>query len=251
MSKIVAFIPARFPSSRFPGKPLASISGKPMIQHVYERAETCLELDETYVATDDQRIYACVEGFGGRAIMTVKDHQSGTDRIAEAAERLNLGPRDIVVNIQGDQPLFQPSILGDLIRPLNKHSAIPMSTLMHEIEEDKEIQDPNNVKVVVDINGYALYFSRLPIPFVRDKDSKPRYYKHIGIYAFQKNFLLTFTKLPYGKLEEVEKLEQLRALEHGFKIKVIETPFDSTEVDVPEDIMEVEKQLAQLKSPGP
>jgi len=251
MAKIIAFIPARFSSSRFPGKPLAPISGKPMIQHVYERAQTCLELDETYVATDDQRIYACVEGFGGRAIMTVKNHPSGTDRIAEAAERLNLGPYDIVVNIQGDQALFHPSILTDLIRSLSKNSTIPMSTLMYEIQQDKEIQDPNNVKVVVDANGYALYFSRLPIPFVRDKDSRPHYYKHIGIYAYHNKFLLTFTKLPCGKLEEIEKLEQLRALEHGFKIKVIETRFDSTEVDVPEDIIEVERQLAQSKSPGP
>ena len=251
MAKIIAFIPARFSSSRFPGKPLAPISGKPMIQHVYERAQTCLELDETYVATDDQRIYACVEGFGGRAIMTVKNHPSGTDRIAEAAERLNLGPYDIVVNIQGDQALFHPSILTDLIRSLSKNSTIPMSTLMYEIQQDKEIQDPNNVKVVVDANGYALYFSRLPIPFVRDKDSRPHYYKHIGIYAYHNKFLLTFTKLACGKLEEIEKLEQLRALEHGFKIKVIETRFDSTEVDVPEDIIEVERQLAQSKSPGP
>lgn len=251
MPKIVAFIPARFSSTRFPGKPLAPISGKPMIQHVYERAQACPDLDETYVATDDKRIYACVEGFGGRAIMTAKNHQAGTDRIAEAAERLKVGPRAIVVNIQGDQPLFQPSILTDLIRPLNKDRTIPMSTLMCKIVEDKEIQDPNNVKVVVDANGYALYFSRLPIPFVRDRGSTPHYYKHIGIYAYSNEFLLTFTKLPYGKLEEMEKLEQLRALEHGFKIKVIETPFDSTEVDVPEDIIEVERQLAQSKSPGP
>jgi 3-deoxy-manno-octulosonate cytidylyltransferase (CMP-KDO synthetase) len=183
--------------------------------------------------------------------MTAEDHQSGTDRIAEAAETLSVEPRAIVVNIQGDQPLFQPSILTDLIRPLNKDRTIPMSTLMYEIEEDKEIQDPNNVKVVVDTNGYALYFSRVPIPFVRDKGSAAHYYKHIGIYAYRNEFLLTFTKLPYGKLEEIEKLEQLRALEHGFKIKVIETLFDSTEVDVPEDIIEVERQLTQSKSPGP
>jgi 3-deoxy-manno-octulosonate cytidylyltransferase (CMP-KDO synthetase) len=250
MSRIVAFIPARYPSTRFPGKPLALISGKPMIQHVYERAQACPELDETYVATDDRRIYSCVEGFGGRAIMTSKDHQSGTDRIAEAAERLNLGSRDIVVNIQGDQPLFHPSILPDLIRPLNEDPSIPMSTLMHRIQEDKEIQDPNNVKVVVDTNGYALYFSRLPIPFIRDRSSMTHSYKHLGMYAYRKQFLLAFTRLPYGRLEEAEKLEQLRALEHGFQIKVIETPFDSTEVDVPEDVIEVEKQLAQSKSPG-
>ncbi len=249
MSKIIAFIPARYRSTRFPGKPLALISGKPMIQHVYERAQACPELDETYVATDDQRIYTCVEGFGGRAIMTSEDHQSGTDRIAEAAQRLNLGPRDIVVNIQGDQPLFHPSILADLIRPLNEDPSLPMSTLMHRIRENEEIQDPNKVKVVVDSNGYALYFSRLPIPFIRDKGSRPQHYKHIGMYAYRKEFLLTFTGLPCGTLEGVEKLEQLRALEHGFRIKVTETPFHSIDVDVPEDVAKVEKQLARAKSP--
>ena len=251
MSKVIAFIPARYPSTRFPGKPLVLISGKPMIQHVYERAQACPQLDETYVATDDQRIYACVEGFGGRAIMTSEDHQSGTDRIAEAAERVNVGPRDIVINIQGDQPLFHPSMLADLIRPLNEDPSIPMSTLMHRIRENKEIQDPNNVKVVVDTNGYALYFSRHPIPFIRDKGSRQHYYKHIGMYAYRKEFLGAFTRLPYGKLEGVEKLEQLRALEHGFRIKVTETPFDSTEVDVPEDVAAVERELAHAKSPEP
>jgi len=251
MWKIIAFIPARYSSTRFPGKPLALISGKPMVQHVYESAHACPQLDEIYVATDDKRIYTCVEGFGGRAIMTAQDHRSGTDRIAEAARRLNLEPRDIVVNIQGDQPLFHPSILTELVRPLNEDPAIPMSTLMHKIHEDKEIQDPNNVKVVVDTNGYALYFSRLPIPFMRDRGSTTGYYKHVGMYAYREEFLLNFTRLPYGRLEGVEKLEQLRALEHGFHIKVIETPFDSMDVDVPEDVAKVERQLAHAKSPGP
>ncbi len=220
-----------------------------MIQHVYERSKECPELDEVYVATDDSRIYSCVEQFGGRAIMTGEAHLSGTDRIAEAAGKLNLDQRDIVVNVQGDQPIFDPSILTDLIGPLTEDETIPMSTLSHRITEDRELNDVNNVKVVVDNNGYALYFSRLPVPFSRDKESMATHYKHLGFYAYRKEFLSTFTKLPFGSLEGAEKLEQLRALEHGFKIKVIETRCDSIEVDLPEDVEIVERKLAQLESP--
>jgi len=248
--KTVALIPARYLSKRFPGKPLALISGKPMIQHVYQRSKACPELDEIYVATDDLRIYNCVKEFGGQAVMTAEGHHSGTDRIAEAAEKLNLDPRDIVVNIQGDQPIFHPSILSDLIRPLTEDPTIPMSTLVYKITEDRELQDMNSVQVAVDNNGYALYFSRLPIPFCRDQESKIAHYRHLGFYAYRKEFLLTFTKLPYGSLEGAEKLEQLRALEHGFKVKVVETLFDSIEVDLPEDVEVVEKELSQSKSPG-
>jgi len=244
--KIVAFIPARFHSRRFEGKPLALIAGKPMIQHVYQRAKECPELDEICVATDNLRIYKCVTGFGGQAIMTEASHLSGTDRISEAAEMVNLADRDIVVNIQGDQPIFQPSIISDLIRPLIEDPKTPMSTLMYKIKDDRELNDTNNVKVAVDKNGYALYFSRLPIPFCRDQGSKTVYYKHLGFYAYCKEFLSTFTRLPHGLLEAAEKLEQLRALEHGFKIKVVETIFDSIEVDTPEDIRIVEEKLFQL-----
>lgn len=242
--KIVTFIPARYQSTRFKGKSLALIAGKPMIQHVYERATKCTELDEVYVATDDLRIYECVTGFGGMAIMTDETHQSGTDRIAEAAEKINLADRDIVVNIQGDQPTFQPSIITELINPLVEDTTIPMSTLMYQIKDEKELHNTNHTKVVVDAKGYALYFSRLTIPFYRDQGSKTIHYKHLGIYAYRKKFLLTFTKLPYGVLEEAEKLEQLRALEHGFRIKVVETIFDSTEVDTPEDIKIVEQRIS-------
>ena len=248
--KIVAFIPARYHSTRFKGKSLAMIAGKPMIQHVYERAKGCPELDEIYVATDDLSIYQCVTGFGGHAIMTDKSHQSGTDRIAEAAEKINLADHDIVVNIQGDQPTFQPSIIADLINPLIQDSTIPMSTLMYQIKDDKERHDTNHIKVVVDSKGYALYFSRLSIPFHRDQGARTIHYKHLGIYAYRKKFLLTFTKLPYGVLEKAEKLEQLRALEHGFKIKVVETIFDSTEVDTPEDIKIVEGKISKKKCSG-
>ncbi len=243
--KIVAFIPARYHSKRFKGKPLVLIAGKPMIQHVYQRSKECPELDEIYVATDDLRIYECVTEFGGQAIMTDESHLSGTDRIAEAVEKINLADRDIVVNIQGDQPIFHPSILSDLIRPLMEDSRIPMSTLMYKIKDDRELNDTNNVKVAVDKNGYALYFSRLPIPFYRDQGSKAVYYKHLGFYAYFKDFLLTFTNLSHGLLEGAEKLEQLRVLEHDFKIKVVETICDSVDVDTPEDIKIVEQKLSQ------
>lgn len=249
--KIVGFIPARYHSKRFKGKPLAIIAGQPMIQHVFQRSKECHELDEIYVVTDDRRIYQCVDGFGGQAIMTDKGHQSGTDRIAEAAERINLAGRDIVVNIQGDQPIFQPSIISDIIRPLIEDPKISISTLMYKIKEDQDLHNTNNVKVTIDKNGYALYFSRLPIPFCRDQESRTAHYKHLGFYAYRKEFLLLFTNLSYGLLEDAEKLEQLRALEHGFKIKVAETLFDSVEVDTPDDIKIVEKKLFQKNSPRP
>ncbi|MBW1689305.1 MAG: 3-deoxy-manno-octulosonate cytidylyltransferase [Deltaproteobacteria bacterium] len=242
--KKVAFIPARYRSTRFEGKPLALIAGRPMIQHVYERATKSQALDEVYVATDDQGIFDCVVGFGGKAIMTDEHHQSGTDRIAEAADTLKLADHDIVVNIQGDQPIFQPTIITELIAPLIEDPNLPMSTLMHRIKDDRELHDTNHIKVVVDNKGYALYFSRLTIPFYRDRQPRVTHFKHLGIYAYRKHFLVTFTKLGYGLLEEAEKLEQLRALEHGFKIRVVETPFDSTEVDTPDDIQVIEEKLA-------
>ena len=249
--KIVGFIPARYQSTRFRGKPLALIAGRPMIQHVYQRSKGCPELDEIYVATDDLRIYDCVTEFGGHAIMTDGKHVSGTDRIAEAAQKINLADRDIVVNIQGDQPVFRPSMLSDLIRALADNPTIPMSTLMHRIKDDRELHNTNTVKIAVDNNGFALYFSRLPIPFCRDRESKAIHYKHLGFYGYRKEFLSTFTSLSYGLLEEAEKLEQLRPLEHGFKIKVIETLFDSIDVNTPEDIEIAQKELSQLKNPGP
>lgn len=248
--KIVAIIPARYDSKRFKGKPLALIAGKPMIQHVYQRSKECPDLEHVYVATDDDRIYECVRGFGGGVIMTEKTHVSGTDRIAEAAEKIDLAPHDIVVNIQGDQPSFPPSILSDLIRPLIEDPMIPMSTLIHKIDDEQELHNPNHVKVTFDRKGDALYFSRLPIPFNRNKNSKPSYFKHLGLYAYRKEFLMMFAKLPYGVLERAEQLEQLRALEHGFKIKVAETEYDSVEVDTPGDIAIVEEKLSQINNPG-
>lgn len=240
--KIFAFIPARYQSTRFPGKPLSLIAGKPMIQHVYERAVLCPELSEVYVTTDDERISDCVYGFGGKVVMTKKDHQSGTDRISEAALKTGLEKQDIIVNIQGDQPLFDPTVITLLVKPLVDDESIHMTTLKWKITDDSHIRNPNHVKVVTDNQGFAIYFSRCPIPYFRDTGSGT-YYKHLGFYGYRMEFLTRYTRLSHGKLESAEKLEQLRALEHGFKIKVMETPFNSVEVDVPEDIETVEKIL--------
>lgn len=241
--KTVAFIPARYQSSRFPGKPLVQIAGKPMIQHVYECASACPELSEVCVATDDKRIEACVHGFGGKAVMTEKSHRSGTDRISEAALKMGLGKDDLIVNIQGDQPIFHPSQISRLVAPLAEDESISMTTLKYKITEESEIRNPNHVKVVTDRHGFGLYFSRSPIPFYRGTTSSEDYYKHLGLYAFRMGFLIQFNRFSEGVLESAEKLEQLRALEHGVKIKVVETPFDSIEVDVPEDIKRIEKML--------
>jgi 3-deoxy-manno-octulosonate cytidylyltransferase (CMP-KDO synthetase) len=215
-----------------------------MIQHVYERAVACPEISEVCVATDDTRISACILEFGGRAVMTDAKHRSGTDRICEAADKMGVTKQDLVVNIQGDQPLFHPSTVSRLVTPLVEDRSIPMTTLKWKIVDEKDSENPNHVKVVTDKADFALYFSRYPLPYSRDKTSKQTFYKHLGFYGFRMEFLLQFTRLPEGDLEAAEKLEQLRALEHGFRIKVVETPFNSLEVDVPEDIKKVEEILA-------
>jgi 3-deoxy-manno-octulosonate cytidylyltransferase (CMP-KDO synthetase) len=241
--KTVAFIPSRYDSTRFPGKPLALIAGKPMIQHVCDCAESCPDVSDVYVATDDERIFQCVRDFGGKSLLTSKEHPSGTDRIAEAVKKLDLNDDDIVVNIQGDQPVFKPVVISDMLAPLFADKGIPMSTLKYRIRDEKEIENSNIVKVVTDHNDFALYFSRCSIPFFRDMDSTHTHYKHLGFYAFRKDFLIKFNLLSGGTLEAIEKLEQLRALEHGFRIKVVETLFDSVEVDIEEDIVKVENLL--------
>ncbi len=240
---IVCIIPSRYESSRFPGKPLADLCGKPMIRHVYERVMTSDLVSLAAVATDDRRIYEAVTGFGGRAVLTAAVHPSGTDRIHEAATLLNLADEDIVVNIQGDQPLFNPVQIEEVARPLLADPAIPMSTLVYRIVREEEIGHPNAVKTVFDHDGFALYFSRATIPYVRDEDKTADYYKHHGIYAYRRHFLRTFAALPVGKLERLEALEQLRALEYGFKIKVIETLHDSVEVDTPAELERVRRLL--------
>ena len=243
--RIVAFIPARYGSTRFPGKAVAPIAGQPMIQHVYRRALSCRGLSGVYVATDDERIFRCVMDFGGKAIMTEKKHHTGTHRLAEAARIVKLRGSDVAVNIQGDQPIFYPAAISEMVKPLLEAPDIPMSTLKYRMMYEKNLDNPNFVKVVTDNEGFALYFSRSPIPLFRDPSSERIHYKHLGIYAYRVDFLETFASLPPGVLESAEKLEQLRALENGYPIKVVETFSDSVEVDIPEDIAGVEAILAR------
>ena len=250
-TKVVAIIPARYHSNRFEGKPLALINGKPMIQHVVERAGRVELLTRVVVATDDTRIAEVVRGFGGEVVITAVDHASGTDRLAEAAELLAVDEQDVVVNIQGDQPLFAPEVISQVAEPLLADPALPMSTLIYKIVRPEEISDPNHVKTVFDCHHNALYFSRSPIPFQRNPEEpqQPTYYKHLGFYAYRKGFLLTFVALPEGEWERFEKLEQLRALEYGYTIRVVETEHDSIEVDTPADAERVEKYLRQEDGP--
>lgn len=241
--QVVCIIPSRYESSRFPGKPLADLCGKPMIQHVYERVLRATTASSAAVATDDERIFQAVQAFGGRAIMTSPRHRSGTDRIAEAVQVLKLEAHDIIVNIQGDQPLFEPSQIDEVVGPLQENATLPMSTLIYRIVRDEEIGHPNAVKVVFDDRYFALYFSRATIPFVRDRDQRADYFKHHGIYAYRCEFLRTFTSLPEGVLERLEALEQLRALENGYRIRVVITPHDSVEVDTPEELERVRRLI--------
>jgi 3-deoxy-manno-octulosonate cytidylyltransferase (CMP-KDO synthetase) len=240
--RLVAIIPARYGSSRFPGKPLAPLLGKPLIQRVYEQAQLVKELDALWVATDDERIKECVEGFGGQAVMTRADHTSGSDRLAEAAAKLELAPHDIVVNIQGDQPVFPPQLISQLAALLKRDCSAVMGTPVRRLADPDAAQNPNIVKVVFDHKGRALYFSRSPLPYWRDGE-KSYFFKHIGIYAYRVEFLQNFVTLPPGRWETAEKLEQLRALEYGFPIHVVEIVGDTLEVDTPEDLLRVEDYL--------
>jgi 3-deoxy-manno-octulosonate cytidylyltransferase (CMP-KDO synthetase) len=241
--KVAAIIPSRFASTRFQGKPLALIAGKSMIQWVYEAASRAPSIDVVAVATDDNRISDAVADFGGRVVMTDAGHRSGTDRVAEAAHKLGLVSGDIVINVQGDQPLMDPRCLEQVVEPLVAKPALGMSTLAYTIADPKEYLNPKDVKVVMDQKGNALYFSRAPIPFGRD-DQNHNSYKHLGIYAYTLTFLDIFNALPVGRLEQIEKLEQLRALEFGYPIRVVVTPYDSPEVDLPEDIERMERLIS-------
>ena len=238
-------IPARYVSSRLPGKPLKLIDGKPLIQHVYERIAKAQGIEGVYVATDDDRIKEMVESFGGKVIMTPVKAASGTDRIAAAANALGLSDDDLIVNVQGDQPLVHHESIEDVIAPFKAtdyDGGFEMSTLSFKIVNEAEITNPKDVKLVTDVNDFALYFSRATIPHGRDywdHDS----FKHLGIYAYTKRFVDAFSALPMGKLEDIEKLEQLRALEYGHKIKIVESKWDSPEVDLPGDIAIVEALL--------
>lgn len=243
-------IPARFGSSRFGGKVLADILGKPMIQWVYEAASKVKLLDDLIIACDDERILRVAKTFGAKAVLTSKDHSCGTDRIAEVVNPIDTR---IVINIQADEPLIHPSMIDMVGRTLMENTSVVMSTLRKEITDAAELADSNIVKVVVDKDDFALYFSRSAIPSPEryvDKTGTalPKgFFKHIGLYAYTKDFLFTLKKLPASNLEKIERLEQLRVLENGYKIKVIETNFETIGVDTPEDLTKVVSKLAGEK----
>ncbi|MCB9771174.1 MAG: 3-deoxy-manno-octulosonate cytidylyltransferase [Candidatus Omnitrophica bacterium] len=236
--KVVGVIPARWASTRFEGKMLALLNGRPMIEHVWRQVKKSRILEDVLIACDDDRILQVAKGFGANAVMTALNHESGTDRIAEAVAKITT---DIVVNIQGDEPLIDPHVIDHLAQVLLEDTALSMATVIKRITKEDDFNNPNVVKVVIDRNKNALYFSRSPIPF--DRLKKPFqeniYYKHLGLYAYRKDFLLGFKTLPFSKLESAEKLEQLRALDAGYKIKTIETDHETIGVDTPEDLQKV------------
>ena len=237
--KVAVVIPSRYASSRFPGKPLALLCGRPMVQHVYEKAAAS-SADMVLVATDDDRIYNAVEAFGGKAVMTSENHPSGTDRIAEAV--LNCGEKvDIIINVQGDEPLIPTSVIDELIDIMKKDPSIAMATV--GVPDERERMTENNVKVVFGADNYALYFSRSMIPFLRAGGTEVPPYLHWGIYAYRRETLERFVQLPPGKLEECEKLEQLRALENGIRIYVHVSNLTSIGIDTPADLELAEKKL--------
>jgi 3-deoxy-manno-octulosonate cytidylyltransferase (CMP-KDO synthetase) len=232
--EILGVVPARYASSRFPGKALALIGGKTMLQHVWERAGRARSLSRLVVATDDRRILQAARDFGATVRMTRADHPSGTDRAAEVAAEDGAA---VIVNIQGDEPLIDPAAIDAAVNGLLESEDAPMATLSKRIEDPGELSDPNVVKVVTDLDGDAIYFSRAAIPFVRSGQAV--HYKHIGLYVYRRDFLLGYSSLPVGPLEQAEKLEQLRALENGYRIRVVETGYESLGVDTPEDLKRV------------
>ncbi|MFA6056393.1 MAG: 3-deoxy-manno-octulosonate cytidylyltransferase [Thermodesulfovibrionales bacterium] len=238
---VAVIIPARYDSTRFPGKPLCTLKGKPLIQHVYENSKRSRLAQDVIVATDSETIFERVLAFGGKAVMTDKNHPSGTDRIAEVAASLDY---DIIVNVQGDEPLIRPEMIDDVITALDDTRA-SIGTLIKKIEDPVEISDNNVVKVVFDKERFALYFSRAAIPFraPHSEIRMPEYYKHIGIYSYRRDVLLSLAGMEQTELEKIEKLEQLRALENGLKIKVKETFLETFGIDTPEDLERVEKCL--------
>ncbi|HEY7057337.1 MAG TPA: 3-deoxy-manno-octulosonate cytidylyltransferase [Vicinamibacterales bacterium] len=236
----VAVIPARYQSTRLPGKALADIAGRPMIEHVYRRAAAARSITRVIVATDDQRIAERVRGFGGEAMMTSPAHQSGTDRLAEAVASLAC---DLVVNVQGDEPLLEPEMIDAAVAPFAADSTLLMSTLRRRIDNPGDHQNPNVTKVVVDRDGFALYFSRAPIPHTRPGQPEPPAWRHIGLYVYRRSCLLRLARLPQTALERAEALEQLRALEHGIRILAIETVHDTIGVDTPDDLARVRRLI--------
>jgi 3-deoxy-manno-octulosonate cytidylyltransferase (CMP-KDO synthetase) len=244
-SNVVIVIPARYGSTRLPGKPLVQLAGKSMIQRVYEQAQQAKTAGKVIVATDDERIVKAVEGFGGEARMTRTDHRTGTERIAEVAAHTD---GEVFVNVQGDEPLVDPAAIDTAVNSLLEEPVAAIATVAVLIRTPADIMDPNVVKTVLDFDDNALYFSRAPIPWVRDSTHKvhARHLKHLGLYVFQRDSLLEYPTLPQGELERLEQLEQLRWMENGWKIRVAEVEHDAVSVDVPEDVARVEKLL--LKS---
>ncbi len=231
--RVLCVIPARYASTRLPGKPLRDIAGKPMICRVYERAVQAEKIEKALVATDDQRICDAVESHGGNAMMTSKDHPTGTDRLAEVAAAYE--NMDVIINVQGDEPLIEPALIDELAGLFEDAPELMMATVMTELKDEEEARNPNNVKVITDKTGYALYFSRSLIPYPRNPGKAP-VFKHIGIYAYRREFLLRYAKLSPTPLEQAESLEQLRALENGYRIKVLKTDCRFVGVDTEEDL---------------
>lgn len=243
-----AIIPSRYASTRLPGKPLMDIAGKPMIQRVCEAVARATLVDRVIVATDDQRIFDAVRRFGGEVALTSVHHRSGTDRVAEVAERL---PCDIVVNLQGDEPLIDPELIDQVVRAVRDNPDIYMASAQTLIRRVEERSNPNVVKVVTDRSGFALYFSRSPIPgrfTAGDADTEPLDFRHIGIYVYRKDFLMRLVALEPSPLERQERLEQLRVLENGYRIKLVTTNYDAPGVDTPEDLEKVRKKMEELQS---
>jgi 3-deoxy-manno-octulosonate cytidylyltransferase (CMP-KDO synthetase) len=238
---VVALIPARYDSSRLPGKVLADMYGKPMIEHVYRRALGASSVGVVMVATDDVRILEVVEKFGGQARLTSKGHESGTDRIAEVAKDLTA---DLIVNLQADEPMLVSSTIDDAIEAFKKDPTLEMSTLRRRILKPDDLRNPNIVKVVCDASGHALYFSRAPIPYTREGCPPAPAWRHIGLYVYRRECLIRLTQLPQTAMERAEALEQLRAIENGIRIRAVETSFDSIGVDTPEDLERVRRIIA-------
>lgn len=255
---VVAIIPARYGSTRLPGKPLARIGGKPMIQHVYESAARANALDRVLVATDDRRVEATVRGFGGEVMMTSKKHATGTDRLAEVARKIKA---DWIVNVQGDLPFIRAQTITRAVQPLRRDRSLPMGTVCTPIYEEGEWRNPNIVKVIADHQGFALYFSRSPIPYPRTSAvdlsgnqltprSRTRHwgFRHVGLYVYRRDFLLKFARLRPTALEQIESLEQLRALAYGYRIFVANVDERSVEVDTPEDLAKAEAFLRRIEN---
>jgi 3-deoxy-manno-octulosonate cytidylyltransferase (CMP-KDO synthetase) len=245
-----AIIPARYASTRLPGKPLIALAGKAMIERVWERTRLAKNISRVVIATDDDRIVRAVRAFGAEAVMTRAEHRSGTERVAEVAATAASKDEEIFVNVQGDEPLIEPEAIDTAVEAIESDESVLVSTLMVPIAKPADIMDPNVVKVVFDFDGNALYFSRAPIPWVRDREAPVhvQHMKHLGLYAFRRSALLDFPTLPLGDLERIEQLEQLRWMENGYKIRVVETPHDSVSVDVAEDVARVEELLRKLPS---